>query len=203
MQVAVAGPSPDQPAPIRIHHHLPLAPFDLLARIIAPRPSALGGLDRLAVEHGGTRRGLTPDPLAIGHDGGVIDGLEQARIAPVREPAVHSGPRRQILGKEPPSHATPQHVEDRVQDFAKRPGPWSPTLLRLWHERLDQSPLGISQVGFVAQVLAAMLPPGGWGPHRGSKRDFDPLPESRLLRPLNPFRSGLLATTAAALARPL
>src|SRR5919199_725483 len=111
------------------------------------------------------------------------------------EPSIEidRGPRRQVVREQPPRHTTPQHVKDRVEDLTKRPGPRSPTHLRLGHERLNESPFGIGQVGFIAQVIAAMLPPGGWGPHRGSKAGFDNPSESRHPRPLNPFRSGLSA----------
>ena len=40
----------DQPAPVGIHHDLALAALHLLARIVAGRTAALGGLDALAVE---------------------------------------------------------------------------------------------------------------------------------------------------------
>ena len=52
-------------------------------------------------------------------------------------------------------------------------------------------PLGIGQIGFVAQPVAAILPPSGWGPHRGSSEGFDNPSESGLRRPLNPFGTGL------------
>src|ERR687886_2821560 len=112
------------------------------------------------------------------------------------EPSIEidRGPRRQVVREQPPRHPAAQHVKDRVEDLAKRPGPRSPTLFRLGHERLDQRPFGIGQIGFVAQVIAAMLPPGGRGPHRGSKAGFDNPLESRHPRPLNPFRAGLLET---------
>ena len=72
----------DESAPVRVHHDLPLAPFHLLARVIAPRSPALGGLDALAVDHGCAGRRLAPDPLPVGHDEQVVHGLEQTRVAP-------------------------------------------------------------------------------------------------------------------------
>jgi hypothetical protein len=121
--------------------------------------------DSPSVDHGGAGRGLATDPLPVGHDEQVVHALEQAGIAPCRELTIYRGPGRQIVREEPPGDAATQHVEDRVQNLAKRPRPWSPK--RLWrrHERLDESPLGIGQVGFVAQMIAAMLPPSGRGPH--------------------------------------
>ena len=43
-----------------IGHDMPLAALDLLGRIIAARPAALGGLDRLAVDHPGRTGWLGP-----------------------------------------------------------------------------------------------------------------------------------------------
>src|SRR5215212_7893230 len=95
------------------------------------------------------------------------------------------------MRQEPPRDATAQHVKDRIDDLAQGPRTRSPASVRDRHEGLDESPLGIAQIGFVAQVIAAMLPPSGWGPHRGSG-GFDTLSEARRSQPLNPFRSGLL-----------
>jgi putative ABC transport system substrate-binding protein len=39
--------------------------------------------------------------------------------------------------------------------------------------RLDQPPFVIGQIGLVTQHIAAMLPPGGWGPHGASQVGFD------------------------------
>src|SRR3954468_8992179 len=58
----------DQATAIRVHYDLPLAPVHLLARIVAARTTALGRLHGLAVEHGGARRRLAPDPLPVRHD---------------------------------------------------------------------------------------------------------------------------------------
>jgi hypothetical protein len=66
----------DETTPIRIHHHLALAPLHLLGRVVAPRTPALGGFDRLAVDHGGTGRRFAPNPLTVGHDEQVVQPLE-------------------------------------------------------------------------------------------------------------------------------
>src|SRR5215213_289831 len=70
----------DEGASIRVHHHLPLAPLHLLGRVIAPRSAPLAGSDRLAVDHGSTRRRLTPNALPVGYDEEVVHGLEHAPV---------------------------------------------------------------------------------------------------------------------------
>jgi hypothetical protein len=77
----------DQTVSIGVNHHLALATCDLLARIIASRATAIGGLHALAVEYTGGGGRLPPNPLAIRHDQRVVDGLKQASIPPQAEPA--------------------------------------------------------------------------------------------------------------------
>jgi hypothetical protein len=68
---------------------------------------------------------------------------------------------------------------------------------RLRHQRRDDRPFRIRQVGFVAQVGTAMLPASGRGPHGTSRSGFSTLLESPPSRPLNPCQTlsdGLLAS---------
>ena len=55
-----------------------LAAFDLLGRIVAARPAAFGGLDRLAVDHPRRRARLAP---------GSVAGLQQKlKVDPLDRP---------------------------------------------------------------------------------------------------------------------
>lgn len=58
-----------------------------------------------------------------------------------------------------PCDPAAQHIEDGVHHLAPRPLVGSPAPTRRRHERLDQRPFGICQIGFVTQPSAAMLPP--------------------------------------------
>ncbi len=58
---------------IGVDERMALAPVDLLARVIAARPTSLGCLDALAVDDRTSGAGLSSDPFAIEHDQGVID----------------------------------------------------------------------------------------------------------------------------------
>ena len=64
------------------------------------------------------------------------------------------------------------------EDLALGPASRSSEGVELGQEWLDQSPYGISQIGFVTQAIAAILPPGGRGPHCGSRSGFSTLLES-------------------------
>ena len=50
---------------IRIDHRVPLAAFDLLARIVAAGATSFGRFHGLAVNDGGTGACFTPDTLAV------------------------------------------------------------------------------------------------------------------------------------------
>src|SRR5215204_1154198 len=188
----------DEATPGGVDHDLPLAPLHLLAGVVASRAAALGGLDALAVEHRGRGRRLAADPLAISHDEQVVDRLEQALVTPSAEPAEDRAPRRQVARQKPPRDAAAQEIKDRIKDLPQRPFPRPPSGTRLWHQGLDQSPLGVGQISFVTQPFAAMLPPSGRGPHRGSREGFDNPSESLPPRPLNPFPDGLSVRAAHA-----
>src|SRR5829696_2694265 len=62
--------------------------------------------------------------------------------------------------------------------------------------RLQQSPLLVAHIACVTQVLAAMPPTGGRGPHEAVQIGFDNRPESHLAPAIHPrqtFRDSLLA----------
>jgi hypothetical protein len=52
------------------------------------------------------------------------------------------------------------------------------SVAELGQERRDHRPFGVSQIGFVTQAVAAILPPGGRGPQCGSRSGFSTLLES-------------------------
>jgi hypothetical protein len=79
-----------------------LAAADPLAGVAAARLAGLGRVHAPAVEHRHRRAGPAPDPLAVGDDEGVVDPLEQAAVALRHEPAIDSGPRRQVARQLPP-----------------------------------------------------------------------------------------------------
>lgn len=155
-----------QPAAVGVHHRVPLAALDLLARVVAARAAALGGLDALAVDHRRRRAGLATGALAVEHDEVMVDRLEHAAIAQPDEPAVDRAPGRETVGQQAPGAARPQHVEDGVGDLAQRPGTPPPTTRRTRQQRFQDPPFVVGQITRIAQARAAMLPTGGRGPHR-------------------------------------
>lgn len=166
--------------------NLALVALHLLVGIIASRSAALGGLHALAVAHGGGVRGLPPDPLPVDHDQQMVDGLEQTRVPPQVEPAKDRALGRQIRRQQPPGDTTAQRVRNCAQDLPGGPAAQATSGLRLGPERLDQRPFGIGQIGFVAQAVAAILPPSGRDLHCASKLGFSTLPKSSWSQTLNP-----------------
>jgi hypothetical protein len=57
-----------QGAPIRVDKRVALAPFHLLACVVAARAASLGGLGALAIEHAGGRAGGPTHPFAVADD---------------------------------------------------------------------------------------------------------------------------------------
>jgi hypothetical protein len=182
-------------AAVGVDHGVALTALDLLAGVIAPGPACLDRLDRLAVDHRRRRRRLTPDPLAVQHDQVMVEGREQTLAAKAQEPAVDGGHRREVLGQQAPGAARPQYIEDGVHDLAHRPQPWPARPGGRRHERSNDLPLLIRQIASVAQMIAAMLPPGGRRPHDGLQAGFDNRLESHLNPTIHPtavFQDSLL-----------
>ena len=67
-----------------------LAPLDLLARIVASWPTALGGFDTLAVDDPGARRSLAPDGFPADKPQSVIEREPQTVVVPQLEPTPRS-----------------------------------------------------------------------------------------------------------------
>lgn len=169
-----------------IHHRMPLAAFDVLARIIAAWAAAFRGLDALAVDHCGRRAGVAPSALAAVHEQMVVHALEDPAITQPGEPSIDATPRRAALRQHAPGTADAQDVENGVDDLALRPGPAS--ALPTWPGQpwFQQTPIGIGQVTRIAQARTAMLPSGGRGPLRKfHHRCRNPL-ESRLPAAIHP-----------------
>jgi len=128
---------------------VPLAAFDLLARVVAARAAAFGGFDRLVVDHTGTWACLASFNLAQVHDQHRVHRLEQTSVAPGVEIALDRRDWREAFGQKPPGTTARRDVEQGVQDFAhvRCPAPTSPLGPR--DERRCQRPLPIRHIARV------------------------------------------------------
>lgn len=70
-----------QRSAIGIDQGMSLAPFDLLASVIAPRAAAFRGLDALTVDNGCARAGLAPRPVAVSHHQSMVHSLKYGLVA--------------------------------------------------------------------------------------------------------------------------
>lgn len=93
-----------------------LAPFDLLACIVAPRPTALGGFDALAIDYPCAGRGLAPYRFPADQQQSVIERKPKPIIAPQVEPASHRRDRRKTGWQHPPRQPAAQQIQDRLDD---------------------------------------------------------------------------------------
>lgn len=94
--------------------------------------------------------------------------------SPTAEVAEHRALRWQVLGQESPGDATPQNVEDALQDLPPRPQRRPPTRSWFGQQGRNNGPLPIGQIRFVSQAGAALLPPGVRGPHGASRKASAP-----------------------------
>src|SRR5512133_2772208 len=102
-----------------VSHDMALAPFDLLGGIVTQWSTALGGLDRLAVDDPGRRAGFAPCDFPGLQQKLKIDPLEEAGISPFIEIPLHRRERRKVFRQHPPLAAAPRDIQDRVQHCAQ------------------------------------------------------------------------------------
>jgi hypothetical protein len=136
---------------------------------------------------------LDKQATAIGVDERMVDRLEDAIVAPAREPPVGRAAGRKVPRQKGPGDATAQDTEDGVDDLARRPGAGSARGLGRRQVGLDQPPFGVGQIGLVARRRTSIVFTGGRGPHANLQTGINRL-ESLDSRPHNPFRNGLLAS---------
>ena len=93
---------------------MPFAALHFLAGVEAARAAGLGGLDRLAVDHPGTRAGLAAGRLAHRHQQEVVDRLPASVVTPSIEVALHRAAGRELLRQHAPLATGLRDVEDCV-----------------------------------------------------------------------------------------
>jgi hypothetical protein len=102
-----------------IGHNVAFTPFDLLGRIVTPRPAALGGLGRLTVDDPRRRARFAARRFTRLQQQLKIDLLKQAVVSPVVEIALHGGKRRKVLRQHPPLTTGPRDIQDRIEHAAQ------------------------------------------------------------------------------------
>jgi len=162
---------------------MPLAAFDLLARIIAAGAAALGGLDALAVNDAGAGRGLATLGLAHGHQQRMVQRLPQPIVTPQVKPAPDGRDGREARRQHPPRQAATQKIQDRLDNPPHRPSARTPD--RRWRRQIrrQQRPFGIGQITWQSQTRAGMMPASGIGPHRRSSESLSQKPPESTIRP--------------------
>lgn len=141
-----------QQAPIGVDHNVPLTPNSLLGGVIALLGTGCGRLDSLAVDDAGTRAGFAPDPLAIEHQGDVMDGAEQHQPHEASEPPVDRLPGCETLRQHPPATRT-RHVADRVENLPQVKAWLAPAFGRLRQQRNCRLAFLVGEIGRVALRL--------------------------------------------------
>ena len=115
----------------------------------------------------------------------MVQALPCSVITKAGEPAIRRLVRWEMLRQHAPGTAAAQHVEDGIDDFAHRPGPFSAGPCGRRQQRREHLPFGIGQIAGVAQVVPVVLCPGLAGPHRQFQGQGEPLhsPASAVFKP--------------------
>jgi hypothetical protein len=133
-----------------VHQEVSLTAFNLLATIVTPLLSAHpGGLGRLGVHYpsAGFRIALELNAQAFAES--AVHPLPRSVDAPSSEVVKDGLPRREVVGQKAPRAATPQDVEDDIEDFALIVNPGSAGGFRDGKMRLQAGPFSIGEVGWV------------------------------------------------------
>ena len=132
-----------------------LRPVDLLPGVEPAHRSAdgVGALDRLRVDTPGRGHRVAAAGIAHAVAQRVVQPVDHAVLAPAFVVPEHRRPRRKVVWQLTPRASGAVHIEDRVHDAAPRVHRRTTTRPRRGHQRLDQLPLGVGQVGRVTLVL--------------------------------------------------
>lgn len=108
-----------QQVALGVDEHLALPPQDLLPPIVTARSSRFRSFGALAVDNGSGRPGpaSTPDALAFAQH--AVDALPRAVPAPLAEVVENSRGRRKVVGKVTPLDASPQDIENSINNPAQ------------------------------------------------------------------------------------
>jgi hypothetical protein len=148
-----------------VGHDVPLAALDLLGGVVAARPAALGGLDRLAVDHPGRGARFATGRFARFEQEFEIDLLEQTIVPPIIKITLHCGEWRKVLRQHAPLTAGPRDIQNAVEDGAQIGLARPPQRLSRRHVGFDHGPLGIGQVTCITLPRTLILRSSDFSPH--------------------------------------
>lgn len=127
------------PAP-RVDQDVALAAIDSIGPVEPAYTAEAGRPDRLAIDDAGTRLRVAPDCCAE-----PLTQVPSKRHS--REIVICRLPGRELVREQPPGAATPNDVEDGVQDLANRVQAGSTESLGCRQKRVQTSELAVRQVG--------------------------------------------------------
>ena len=133
----------------RIDQDVALAAVDTFRSVVATYAADTGRPDGLAIDDPSTRLRVTPDGGAelLPQDG--VQVFPSAVQAPQPEIVIGGLPGCELVGQQSPGTATPNNIEDGVQDLADGVQAGSAEPLGWRQKRLEASELGVREVGQV------------------------------------------------------
>src|SRR5450631_2870491 len=88
----------------------------------------------------------------------MMDPIERAVPTPDIEIAMHRRARRQVLRDRAPLTARGQNVHERVHHLSNINRPLVATALGRRNQRLDELPLLVGQIAWIAQTISVITP---------------------------------------------
>ena len=150
----LSSPHPPWSQPYSIHQ-LEITSVDLLARVEPAhrRADGVGAPDRLSVH--AARRGHRIPAFSVAHPvpQRVVQPVHQAVLAPPLEVPEHRRPRRKVMGQLTPRASGAIQVQDRLHNAATRMHRGTTTPAWLRHQRFDQRPLRVGEIGWITLTL--------------------------------------------------
>jgi len=103
----------------------------------------------------------------------VVHQRQCSVASPAVKIAPHGRNRREVFWQHPPRNASTCHINNSVQNLAHVSGSRAATGTTRRDKWLDNAPLGVSQIAWIADEFAAMFSAGDISPrHRGLHRIF-------------------------------
>jgi hypothetical protein len=134
---------------LAVDQDVAFAAVDAFGAVVAADAANTRRSDRLAVDDAGARLRVTPNTCSELLAQNVVEIRPGTVQTPQSKVVVAGLPGRELVREQPPRAATPNDVEDGVQDFAWRMKPWSADPGGWRQQRLQVRELSVGQISQV------------------------------------------------------
>lgn len=111
--------------PLRVHQQMPFAPTHFLCAVVATNTTHTGCFHRLAIDDAGARLGFASSAEAHLFAERGVQLLPGSILSPFPPLVIHRLPRWEVAGEQAPGAATPNDVENGVDDRPSTMDEWA------------------------------------------------------------------------------